>query len=382
MSPRHVLAVLHDAGGTVPPMLALAEAVLRRGHRVTVLGQPSIGERATGLGCRFVAFGALPDYDRTTTLEQQIDVAVVALAGRSPGDDLLAVAAADEVDVVVVDCNLAGAAAAAETLDIPSVLLLHSMFRTFVDTWFADYWPLLAPIVNDTRRSYGLDECGSWPDVFSRHDRLFSVVPETFEAPTAPMPASLRHFGFLVPAADQGELPPGVLPDGDDPVALVGLSTTYQHQERLLGAIVEALAGLPVRALVTTGPGLDLGELRPTPNVVVRDYVAHQLLLPHTDIVITHAGLGTVAAALSNGVPLVCAPIGRDQALNAERVVALGAGRMVGSEPSVSAVAAGVTAVLAEPSYRTAARALAAASREAGGAAAAAAEIESLLPAP
>jgi hypothetical protein len=36
----------------------------------------------------------------------------------------------------------------------------------------------------------------------------------------------------------------------------------------------------------------------------------------------------TTMAALGHGVPLLCTPIGRDQFFNAERVQALGAGRM------------------------------------------------------
>jgi UDP:flavonoid glycosyltransferase YjiC (YdhE family) len=49
-------------------------------------------------------------------------------------------------------------------------------------------------------------------------------------------------------------------------------------------------------------------------------------VLPHAALVMTHAGWQTINAALSDGVPLVCVPDGRDQPDNAARVLACGAG--------------------------------------------------------
>ena len=372
--------VSHDAGGTIPPMLAIGSALLARGHDVTVVGQPSIRSRAETAGAGFVAFSGLPDYDRGRSLEEQLELAGEAITGRGPGDDLLAVAADAGADLVVVDCNLAGAAAAAETLACPSALLLHSMYRTFVDVWFGTYWPFMEPGINETRRAHGLDPCASWPDLFARHDRLIAAVPAVFDAPApTPPPGSLRHFGFLLPAdaapADHGPL---LDEDDDRPLVLVSLSTTYQHQEALLGTILAALADLPVRALLTTGDAIGDADLTPPDNVLVRGFVPHQLVLPRTDVVLTHGGLGTIAGALGHGVPLVCTPIARDQPLNAQRVAEVGAGLDVGTAPAAPAIASAIERVLSEPAYREAAATIAAASGESGGAAAAAADLERL----
>jgi len=40
MTRRTILLTCHDAGGTVPPMLAIAEALRAVGHRVVMLSQP------------------------------------------------------------------------------------------------------------------------------------------------------------------------------------------------------------------------------------------------------------------------------------------------------------------------------------------------------
>jgi UDP:flavonoid glycosyltransferase YjiC (YdhE family) len=86
------------------------------------------------------------------------------------------------------------------------------------------------------------------------------------------------------------------------------------------------------------------------------------------DVVVTHAGLGTLAVALAAGVPLVCAPIGRDQHLNAARVKAAGAGVIVDHDATVDEIASAISCVASDPSYRAAAERIAGDSRAAGGA--------------
>jgi UDP:flavonoid glycosyltransferase YjiC (YdhE family) len=380
-----LLLVSHDAGGTVPPMLALAEAAVARGHDVVWLGQPSIEERAVAAGCRFSPFRGVADYEGRVPIEDQFSLAVPLMVGAEIGDEVLALADRNGCDLVVVDANLAGAAAAAESDDRPSAVLLHSMYATFVETWFADFWPFLAPGINDVRRRFGLGPCDSWAEVFAGHDRLVSVVPAEFDAPVADPPARQRHHGFLVPTTQCGTQP-ARFPDDDLPSVLVGLSTTYQRQEGLLQAVLDALGSLEVSAVASTSGQVDPDTLRCPPNVVLRDHVDHRALLADTDCMVTHTGLGSVAAALSQGVPLVCVPLGRDQHLNARRTAHLGAGIDLGAdadpgaEPSAATIAAAVHAVLTDRSYREGAGRVAEASREFGGPAAAVADLESLIP--
>jgi UDP:flavonoid glycosyltransferase YjiC (YdhE family) len=357
-----LLVVLHDAGGTVPPALALVSAAVERGHEVVVLSQPSVRARAEGLGCGFVPFSALPDYDGTVVLEEQLERTVPAISGPAVGHDLLRAAADHGADLVVVDANLAGALAAAETLDRPSVVLLHSMYATFVRTWFSEVWPLLGPVVDETRAGFGLAPAGSWAGLFTAHDRLLSVVPPELDAPVPGAPPHLRHHGFLVPPPPA--IDPPVFPNGGGPAVLVGLSTTYQRQEALLAAIEEAVARIGGRAIVTSAG---------------RPPVPHGLLLPQADVMVTHAGLGSVAAALAAGVPLVCTPISRDQPLNAERVAAVGAGVALPVAATAAQIAAGLEEVLGESRYRAGAEAMAEASRRAGGTGAAVRDLESLI---
>lgn len=359
-------------------MLALAQGMVARGHEVTWLSQPSVEQRAVAAGCRFTHFDRLGDYAAGATLEEQADLAMTAMTGTEIGEQLLAIVDAERIDAVVVDCNLAGAAAAADTLDLPSALLLHSMYKTFTDVWLGELWPFLGPAINETRRSFGLASAESWTEVFASHDRLISVVPAAFDAPVTVAPDTLRHFGFLVPTPPPADVPTR-FPDGDEPTVLVSLSTTYQHQEDLLAQILDALAGRPVRGIVTTAGQVDPTGLPAPANVTICDYLHHGLVLADTDVVITHGGLGTVAAGLGYGVPLVCVPLGRDQNLNAERVADLGAGIALPTDVSSGRIGEALDQVLADTSYRDAAREIASVSTASGGTAAAVDDLESLL---
>jgi UDP:flavonoid glycosyltransferase YjiC (YdhE family) len=353
--------------------------LVAHGHDVVILSQPSVQRRAAAAGCAFETFTGLGDYQPRRPIEEQLDVVFPIVTGKTVGADLARVAAGHRVDLVVVDANLAGALAAAENLDRPSVVLLHSMYKTFVDTWFGDLWSLLEPAINETRAGYGLGAVHSWPAVFASHERLLSVVPSVFDAPVAGVPDTMRHFGFLVPHSASTAAKSVAFPEGDDPTVLVGLSTTYANQRPMLEAIVEALAGLRVRGLVTTAGIVDAADLSTPANVTIADYVEHSTVLDSSDLMVTHAGLGSIAGAMSFGVPVVCMPVDRDQPLNAQRVVDLGAGLRLPATAAPGEIARAIEGVLADARYRDAARALRAASRAEGGADAAADELAGLF---
>ena len=54
-------------------------------------------------------------------------------------------------------------------------------------------------------------------------------------------------------------------------------------------------------------------------TVLVVRAAAHTELIPKADLVITHAGHGTLIKAIAAGVPTLCIPLGRDQPDNAAR---------------------------------------------------------------
>jgi UDP:flavonoid glycosyltransferase YjiC (YdhE family) len=83
-----------------------------------------------------------------------------------------------------------------------------------------------------------------------------------------------------------------------------------------------------VRVLATTNRR---GEpLPPAPaNAVVVEWLSYSQVMPLADLVICHAGHGTVCRALGSGAPVLCCPAVGDMSENAARVAWAGAGLML-----------------------------------------------------
>ena len=149
--------------------------------------------------------------------------------------------------------------------------------------------------------------------------------------------------------------------DDSRPLILVALSTMFQDQAKTLRTIIAALATLPVRALVTTGPVISDNEVRGSENVIVVSSAPHREVLRETAILLTHCGHGTTLKGLEAGVPLLCMPVWGDQLDNATRVVDRGAGIRISHSAAPEKIRAAVRELLAKPSYREAAQRMGAA---------------------
>jgi MGT family glycosyltransferase len=167
---------------------------------------------------------------------------------------------------------------------------------------------------------------------------------------------------WIRPDADYDAVATGdvTLPPGDDPLVYVTLGTMFNDPGSLQTAL-DAVLSLPVRALVTVGPGGDPGALGSTsPRVRVETYVPQQMVLPHCAAVVSHGGSGTALGALALGIPQLCLPQGADQFLNAAAIASSGAGMSLGpSEVSVESVHDRLGRVLGEPGFAVAAQRIA-----------------------
>jgi len=76
---RFLLAVI-DGGGIVPPAIGLAAELVRRGHEVHVLADPTIGALARSAGCAFSPWRDAPHINSRS--EQTAPIA--AMEGTTP----------------------------------------------------------------------------------------------------------------------------------------------------------------------------------------------------------------------------------------------------------------------------------------------------------
>jgi MGT family glycosyltransferase len=199
--------------------------------------------------------------------------------------------------------------------------------------------------VNDVRRELGLGPVGSFGELMATARVHIVASIAELDAPV-PWNVPLRYVGPLQPAG--GQSPVAGLPDR---FILVSFSTTWQRQVAALQHVVDALAGLDRPVVVTTGRSVDPSEITAAANTFVFPELPHRQILDRADVVVTHAGHGTVLSALTAGVPLVCLPLGRDQHDIARRVEAVGAGVTVDAVQGEAAIREGVQAVIRDASY-------------------------------
>ena len=185
------------------------------------------------------------------------------------------------------------------------------------------------------------------------------LTSPTFDYAAPFVPDNVRYVG---PVLDEPAwVQPLSLPEPDDPrpLVLVALSSTFQDQAALIQRIIDALSGLPVRAVVTTGPALDPARFSASEPVRVVQSAPHGPLIDRAALVVTHCGHGTTLKSLAAGVPMVCIPMGRDQDDTAARVVHHGAGVRLPPRASTQQIRAAIQKVLANNEYRLAATRLA-----------------------
>lgn len=158
-----------------------------------------------------------------------------------------------------------------------------------------------------------------------------------------------------------GRVPASVATGSSTPLVYVTLGTVFSS-ESVLRLVVDSLAGVAVRALVTVGPTGDPAGLGDVPaNIHVERYVPQGELLPHCDLVISHAGSGTFLGTLAHGLPQLCLPQAADQFINSDAGSQIGAALMLEpSDVTTDAVRSAVEQLLESPSYRTAAERIAA----------------------
>lgn len=134
---------------------------------------------------------------------------------------------------------------------------------------------------------------------------------------------------------------------------------TVAHLRSVYRTALDAVADLPVRALLTTGRGLEPGALGAIPgNVHVEQWIPQRDVLSRVAALVCHGGSGSLLGGLAAGLPVVIVPQGADQPHNGRLVAAAGAGLTL-INPDARALGAAVQTALNAPELRIQARRLA-----------------------
>ncbi len=183
--------------------------------------------------------------------------------------------------------------------------------------------------------------------------------------------ASTALGGPVVGPVWQGTPRPAV-PSPGRPRVLISLSTVWwPGQDGVAQRVLDAVGGLDVDAVFTTGPALDPAAMTAPANVEVHRWADHADLLPGVDAVIGHGGHATTMQALAHDLPLLVLPMHPmvDQPTVARVVAEHSAGLALPRTAPAATIREALDRLLTDPSYRTAAAALGARIRDHDGAA-------------
>jgi UDP:flavonoid glycosyltransferase YjiC (YdhE family) len=393
--------------GDIRPFTALAAALVRAGHDVTLI-VTEIAERdytkvaeKHGFTLRMVASPVLKSPDEMAALGallllvrhpslQARFIFSRALKPVMPEITAAAFELAAECDLVIGHFVLYPLRAAAELRGIPfvSVQLVHGMVPTkhLSPLGFPDYFPWLRPfawamakwasnrlVLRDTnllRAKHNLPRfcdalTGSW---VSKELNLICVGQAIFDRPDD---WDLSHVvcGYLDFPVDAvvEKIPDGLeefLDRGPAPV-FFGFGSLVPTQPALLrqtARLWQRAAGLAKCRAVCQIPE----ELLPLVGSLTRDdcyfvgRVPHRLLFPRCAAIVHHGGSGTTQAALVSGRPSIVVAHVADQFMWGSELVRLGAAPAVLNRLTLRArpLAAAVNRAITDPSYQSAAASL------------------------
>ena len=361
-----ILFATTRSAGHFGPLVPFAHASERAGHEVLVAGARSCAPHVERAGLTHAALDDPspavldPIWQRVRAAEPQEANRIVmeeVFAGehaRSALPGMLATMRAWQPDVVVRETGEFASVVAAEYLGVP-----HVHVAIFLAAGGELDWDPLGEPLDRLRAEVGLSSNPHpkrlWEEPF------LTMAPRSLENPSAAPPPGTRRF--REPAA-----PPQALPDWwdgrDDPLVYVSFGSVAAgagFYPDLYRSAVDALAGLPLRVLLTVGTEVDPGALGALPaNAHVEAWVPQNMVMPHTAAMVGHGGSGSTLMAMAAGLPLAVVPLFADQPHNARRIAELGAGMARSPEAVSAGLADAVRALIDEPRYRRAAQAVAA----------------------
>lgn len=332
--PEKVLLSFAGGAGHLNPCLPLVRALQTAGWTAAIAGRRDVIDGCAAIDAYFpYRNSSSPDRtDRTTgalvhpDLDHEFEVIGTYFAGplaRRHAEQVREIIDLWHPDLLVCDEMDFGAMVAAEHAGVARIVV--NVAASGAMTRIEHVQQPLAQL----RRMHGLP--GDPNLVQLTRDLVLAPGPSSFRHPNFPLPAgAISVRSESEPARADIDHPAVTWLVGGNEVhrVYVTLGTIFNTESGdLFIRVLQGLRPLPVRVLATVGPAIDPARILVTAdNIRIERFVPQAAVLEHCDLVINHAGSGSVLGAVAQGIPLITLPMGADQELNAERLTELGAG--------------------------------------------------------
>lgn len=166
------------------------------------------------------------------------------------------------------------------------------------------------------------------PDLDFLHEspylNLYFYPDEVDYARSAPLAPTWHNVQTSVRAADETWELPEALRDGPGKLIYLSLGSLGAADVALMQRLVDVLATVEHRVIVSKGPLAD--EIRLHDRMWGASFLPQPAILPEVDLVITHGGNNTTTEAWYHGKPMIGLPLFWDQYDNAQRIHETGLG--------------------------------------------------------
>jgi UDP:flavonoid glycosyltransferase YjiC (YdhE family) len=334
--------VVYGTRGDVQPMLALANALINKGHEIVFCANPENEYFVKSYNCQFVAFGPnvkeqlkinavtkkTPDsFSSLKGLKIEIEKQVELLPEIIKGSDL------------VIGAGIVfGVRSATEIANIPFRLIIFYpsslgpgkngsfLDRLKYNLGMSMLNTALKGTINKKRQESGLHPIKNviknfgGDHVIVASDVALNKVPEGVKA-------NYTQTGYMF-LPIKNELPENVkefIISGKPPVFISFGSNPISEPDKITGIFNNVSKTTNQRFIISKG-WAELVSVNSSSDILYVDDVPYELLFPKMAAIIHHGGTGTMASAAKAGVPQAAFPFMFDQFENHKTIIKLGLG--------------------------------------------------------
>ncbi|SDL88764.1 N-glycosyltransferase [Aliiruegeria lutimaris] len=341
------------------PMVPFAKGLQARGHEVRVAALPDLGDDIAKHGFGHLVLKGPSDKEREEVNKRAMSVPREKVGKFFMSEFFMGVLARnflpgllDELNIWRPDLILRESTEFSGLIAAEKLGIRHARFEIVNGESEESIATNYTKEMDALRSFVSLEPIGGG---YLRNERAFSAHPKVLD--DTPRINSQEPFRFrtFVPATAPTTAPPEWLPPGDKPLVYMTFGTLAadeEHSRHVYAASIEAIAGLPVSVLLTTGKNAPHDLVQSVPdNVTVRQFVPQAEIFEHAKLMVCHGGSGTVLGGLASGVPMIVVPLFADQPDNARCLASAGLCIAV-SDDDVPSLRAAITDALENPEMR------------------------------
>jgi zeaxanthin glucosyltransferase len=379
--------------GHLNPLIAVAQGLKSRGHRVTFFEKTKIEERVRHAGLEFVPIGTKTDPKQEAPPAARpgirSEISMLRFNLKRVTRDIMhylaetpsAISSAGVDALLINEVALTGPTVA-QMLGLPYFLISTSVPHHFgwqATSWFTGRRYISSPVawlqsalleisalrmhgpirraLDKYRREIGL---GPIRDLPRAHACLAHItqLPECLDLPHRSLHGSFYYTGPWVSSTARPHVDfPWDRLDGRS-IVYATFGTTRNAQEPVLRMISEACQDLDLQLVISLGNRFEPQKFSGLPgNPLIVKFAPQLDLLKIAQLVITHGGANTSLEALTEGKPMVVIPLAYDQPAVAARLERLHVAEVLPvMRLATSRIRSAVVRVLNDARYRNAAQ--------------------------